>query len=499
MAVPVRVLPWALVLGVALVSERSIEISGDQPSRDPDETPTRSTPAQIGDAAKPALDLADLIKAVETKGGTLTACVLNVETGAVIAEHNAHTPLNPASNQKVLTAAFALDRLGADHHFVSGLYGDLRDGHVASMTLRGNWDPTLDASALRSMVHNARLKGVRTVGSIVVDQAGFSGPFTPPAFDQQPNEWAAFRAPIAPTSYERNTVTLFVSAAADVKSAASVVVHPSGFVTLSGGVTTSPEGDPERLGLTLETKGTILEGRLGGSIPVGAGPVPVTKRVDDPSLLAGYALRAFLTEQGITTKGDITASGGKKRGPALAVKSSEAVGVLLANLGKDSDNFTAEMLFLAAGAPKDAAPSVDASVKAAQAALSARGIPKEEWTIVNGSGLFQGNKASAFALASLLRAEVRSQKTAPEFLAHLAVAGVDGTMKNRMTTLADSRSVRAKTGTLADTVALSGVVMGPSGAPRFAFAFVTSGVKGRTAQAKDAIDRAVLSLARSTP
>ncbi len=495
MAVPLRVVPWALVLGGLACAPDPTPITGDHL----DETRTPATPAQPGDAAKPSLDLADLVKAVEAKGGALTACVLDVETGAVVAEHASHTPLNPASNQKVLTAALALDKLGADHRFVSGLYGELRDGNVETLTVRGNFDPTLDASALRSLIHNARLKGLRTVGSIVVDQAGFSGPFTPPAFEQQPNEWAAFRAPIAPTSYERNTVTLFVTAGADEKKSATVVVHPAGFVTLSGGVTTSPEGDPERLGLTLEAKGQTLEGRLGGSIPVGAGPVPVSKRVEDPSLLAGYALKALLAEQGITTKGDISVSSGKKRGPSLAVRSSEPLGTILANLGKDSDNFTAEMLFLAAGAPKDGAPSVDASRKAAEKLLAARGVPTEEWTIVNGSGLFQGNKASAHALASLLRAEVRSQKSSPEFLAHFGIAGVDGTMKNRMRPLAEAHSVRAKTGTLADTVALSGVVMGVDGNPRFTFAFVTSGVKGRTSQARDAIDRVVLSLARSTP
>lgn len=489
--------PWALAVCLSCAPEKSSPISGEIVREDVLETPTPVRPAQPGDAGKPSLDLADLVKAVESKGGSLTACVLDVETGAVVAEHASHTPLNPASNQKVLTAALALDRLGADHRFVSGLYGELRDGRVDTLTLRGNWDPTLDASALRSLVHNARLKGLRTVGDIQVDQAGFTGPFTPPAFEQQPNEWAAFRAPIAPTSYERNTVSLFVTAGADEKKSASVVVHPEGFVTLSGGVTTSPEGDPERLGLTLEPKGAVLEGRLGGSIPVGSGPVPVSKRVEDPSLLAGYALKALLAEQGITAKGGIAVTASKKRGPSLALRSSEPVGTILANLGKDSDNFTAEMLFLAAGAPKDGPPSVELSKKAAEKLLVARGIPAEEWSIVNGSGLFQGNKVSAHAVATLLRAEVRSQESAPEFIAQFAIGGVDGTMKNRMRALADTRAVRAKTGTLADTVALSGVVMGPDGSPRFVFSFLTGGVKGRTSQARDAIDRAVLSLARS--
>jgi D-alanyl-D-alanine carboxypeptidase/D-alanyl-D-alanine-endopeptidase (penicillin-binding protein 4) len=99
-------------------------------------------------------------------------------------------------------------------------------------------------------------------------------------------------------------------------------------------------------------------------------------------------------------------------------------------------------------------------------------------------------------MAKLLREEVHRPRTAPETLSHLAIGGVDGTLKNRLKKLASSRVVRAKTGTLADTVALSGYVLDSSGAPRFSFSFLTAGVKGHSSDAREAIDRAVVDLAQ---
>ena len=59
-----------------------------------------------------------------------------------------HELLNPASNQKLLTAAAALARLGPDFRFTTGLYGTLREGVVEKLVLRGNGDPSLESADL---------------------------------------------------------------------------------------------------------------------------------------------------------------------------------------------------------------------------------------------------------------------------------------------------------------------------------------------------------------
>lgn len=480
-------MPAAFVL-VVLAAALSPESHADQ-------TPQ---PAASARSAAPAAEVAsavsELARKIEKLGGTLSASVVDIESGTVLGEHNSHEPLNPASNAKLLTAGMVLEQLGPEHRFVAGLTGELNDRRVEELTLRGNWDPSLDAAALRGLVRQLRVRGVESVNHVLVDQARFSGSFTPPAFEQQPAEWAPFRAPVAPTSYERNTVTVWVTPGSEPQDVAKLNVDPLGFLELSGSVKTSSDSESEKIGLTL-TPGSTLKAKLGGSIPVGSGPVPAIRRVEDPSLLAGYALRALLEEQGISVKGEVR-PGSKARQSLLASRPSPSVGELLARLGKDSDNFTAEMLFLAASASSDGEASFGQAQSGALAHAKLRGIPDGEWLVQNGSGLFQANKASANAVATLLRNEARSSRTGPEYVAHLAIGGVDGTLKKRFKPLAKSRSVRAKTGTLAASVALSGYVLGSDGRPLLAFSFITGSVKGKTGQARDAIDDAVLALAR---
>src|SRR5690606_2704077 len=50
--------------------------------------------------------------------------VLDVATGEVLYSRNADKPLLPASNQKVLTSATALDALGSSYRYQTTLYFD---------------------------------------------------------------------------------------------------------------------------------------------------------------------------------------------------------------------------------------------------------------------------------------------------------------------------------------------------------------------------------------
>jgi D-alanyl-D-alanine carboxypeptidase/D-alanyl-D-alanine-endopeptidase (penicillin-binding protein 4) len=85
----------------------------------------------------------------------------------------------------------------------------------------------------------------------------------------------------------------------------------------------------------------------------------------------------------------------------------------------------------------------------------------------------------------------------PELLSQLSIAGVDGTMRGRLRSWGDERAVRAKTGTLASTVALTGYVLRPDGRRPMVFSAIVSDCRGKTREARDAIDAFVDALARS--
>jgi D-alanyl-D-alanine carboxypeptidase/D-alanyl-D-alanine-endopeptidase (penicillin-binding protein 4) len=223
--------------------------------------------------------------------------------------------------------------------------------------------------------------------------------------------------------------------------------------------------------------------------------VRVARRVEDPRLLAGYALRAALKDAGIEAAGDVhTAKASEKK--LLAAHRSEPLGELLTALGKESDNFYAEMIFKALGSPKKGEPATsEAGAEAAARVLREISAMEPGVVVKNGSGLFDANRATPWATAALLRAAYSDPAISPEFLAHLAIGGVDGTLRGRFRKWSGYRAIRAKTGTLDAVAALSGYVLAPPGGSPVAFAILVNGVSGKVADSRRAIDAIVEAIA----
>jgi D-alanyl-D-alanine carboxypeptidase/D-alanyl-D-alanine-endopeptidase (penicillin-binding protein 4) len=105
---------------------------------------------------------------------------------------------------------------------------------------------------------------------------------------------------------------------------------------------------------------------------------------------------------------------------------------------------------------------------------------------------------SASALTQLLSSLSQDELLWPEFLVTLPVSGVDGTLKRRLKDPHARRLVRAKTGRLANVVALSGVA--PVGPDRQAvFAVLVNDYHCPTWKIQDAVDRVVLALLDEAP
>ncbi|MEY2932933.1 MAG: hypothetical protein RL033_3682, partial [Pseudomonadota bacterium] len=90
----------------------------------------------------------------------------------------------------------------------------------------------------------------------------------------------------------------------------------------------------------------------------------------------------------------------------------------------------------------------------------------------------------------------RNPAVYPEFLAQLAVGGVDGTLRSRFRRFKEQRLVRAKTGTLSAAVGLSGYVLAPSGSP-IAFSILVNGLDGQASAVRERIDRVVEAVAEA--
>lgn len=463
----------------------------------PDLAPSSSAVVTPGsfktDAIERAIDKLD--SEVKGWGGSVGVAIVDVGTGKTIAVRNEHVAKNPASNAKIFTAFSALKLRGPAYRYKTGLYGKLDGDRVPELVLRGEGDPSLDAGHLWTMTRELLTAGVKHVGTVLVDQSYFDDKFVPPAFEEQPNEWAPFRAPVSAVALDENTVTLSVRPSSKGKDAA-VRVDPPGFVDIVGTVRTTQKSDPEKLTLDLVPKGDRLEARVGGHVPEGARVMRVRRRLDDPRLAPGHALRAVLESAGITVDGPVKL-GGTKEKRLLAAHRSEPLTTLLGALGKESDNFYAEMIFKSlAGGNKGRPASADAAAQAVAELLKDVGASDEGIVIKNGSGLFDANRVTAWSATQLLRTAMRDTSIASDFVAQLATGGVDGTLRGRFRSWSNKGAVRAKTGTLNSVASLSGYVLAPPGRDALAFSILVTQIPGKVSGARPLIDKVVEAAAK---
>ena len=432
-----------------------------------------------------------------TSGARVGAVFLDVVSGRSLFAHEPDDPLNPASNQKVLTAAAALSVLGPEHRFLTGVYGRLEAGTVAgSVYLRGFGDPVLDMSDLVALALELRQAGVRRVdGGVVVDGGFFDDEVLPPAFDQQPEEDAPFRAPVAAVSVNRNAVAIRVSPAAEDGAPAIVTSVPPGYLVVDNRATT---GGATSLRIDVEPHDERTRARVWGTVAAGTRGAVYYKRIDAPLLFAGYAFREALRGAGIRCGESVTTGGVAGEAEMLASHRSPPLSEILLEMGKDSDNFVAEMVFKAAGAEAFGRPATARKAqRVVRDVLAGWHVPAAGLQVRNGSGLFDANRVTARQLAVVVRTMVQDPRLGPEFISELATGGVDGTLRGRFTDEMSRRVVRAKTGTLETVSTLTGVVLAPPGRSPVAFSVLVNRARGGLGNARRLQDSLVLEVVRN--
>ncbi len=211
----------------------------------------------------------------------------------------------------------------------------------------------------------------------------------------------------------------------------------------------------------------------------------------DPGRTATRRFRQLLVGSGVTVaKRSQRMVAAPATALPLAEDVSEPLAAIVRVMGRDSDNFIAEMLLKQLGATLGTRGTTASGAAVVQAALAEAGVPLGGVRIADGSGLSSLDRTTAASLVALLLAGASDPAIAAPFLASLAVAGVDGTLKHRLEQRPARGQVIAKTGTTSRASALSGFVRG-----RYAFAIVQNGAPVSSFWARRAQDRFATALA----
>jgi D-alanyl-D-alanine carboxypeptidase/D-alanyl-D-alanine-endopeptidase (penicillin-binding protein 4) len=208
-----------------------------------------------------------------------------------------------------------------------------------------------------------------------------------------------------------------------------------------------------------------------------------------PALAAAGQLRRLLLRHGITA-GAVAVGRAPAGAYGLAQIESEPLPDVLKEMDRDSDNFMAELILKEVGAEAGEGGTTGEGVRIVLRDLADAGVPLAGVRMFDGSGLSLDDRLTARALATLLVVAWNDVDLRNPFWAALPVAGVNGTLEDRMQRAPARGAVRAKTGTTNRASALSGYVR-----DRYVFAVMQNGWPVSTWSARKAQDRFATTLA----
>jgi len=168
------------------------------------------------------------------------------------------------------------------------------------------------------------------------------------------------------------------------------------------------------------------------------------------------------------------------------------------DINKRSDNPATRVVYLALGALGGCAECGSTSRRSeheVHAWLARHGIGTAGLVLENGSGLSRLERIRPSQLAAVLEAASASP-WAPEFLASLPIAGVDGAMTQRLRESPAAGRARIKTGTLRDVSAIAGYVDDAQGRTHVVVAMINHDLATRKV-ARPVLDALVDWVARS--
>jgi serine-type D-Ala-D-Ala carboxypeptidase/endopeptidase (penicillin-binding protein 4) len=203
-----------------------------------------------------------------------------------------------------------------------------------------------------------------------------------------------------------------------------------------------------------------------------------------PALAAAKMLRSKLVDRGIKVDGRAKLGRAAPSPAVVTTVQSPALRWLVRTMDRQSDNFYAETFVKLLGALEANEGSTAAGTQVIRQELRRRNVPLRGVVLADGSGLSSYDRLTAKATTRILRSALADGGVSTAFLGSLPVAGVNGTLVDRMRSGPAYRNVYAKTGTTDSASALSGYVRS-----RYVFSILMNGSPIPWWYAREAQDR----------
>lgn len=207
----------------------------------------------------------------------------------------------------------------------------------------------------------------------------------------------------------------------------------------------------------------------------------------DPGFYAADLLTSELTVNGVTISGEVVSGVTPPRAVQIAEFSHSLKDVLI-QMNKASDNLSAISVFKVIGAVNESPPgTLQKGTNAVIDYMTRKGVDRNEYEILEGSGLTRYNIVTGNLFMRLLKIMYDDLKNFDMFYNSLPIAGYDGTLRKRMIGTEAERNVRAKTGSLNSVSALAGYTVSRDN-ELLMFYIVNNGFSGGWQHARDVQD-----------
>ena len=470
---------WSLTLGAALTAgcARSSRAAIDTPP--PVLPPPVTMPAAVVSAPTTQGILQGIVDSVLTtpmwRNARWGLLIVDAERGDTILSNDADKLFMPASNEKLLTGAIALQTLGPDYRWRTPvLLHGLQRGKTwhGDLLVSGSGDPSVSDALSGGSAMNAftpvrealAARGItRITGRVRAVGDAFAGPTT--GFGWAYDDFdAAYSAAVDELLFNEGVLVLKARAATRVGRAVTVTSAPTrsyprllvqattrDSVPSAGGAVRPPrlEAVYDSIGDRVVVTGTLA---LGDS-------ASITLSYRHPSDAYTAALTQSLGDSGIrvTERALARADTLGRAADTVVVLQSAPLSDVLRRMQKPSQNQIAELLFRTSGLLASGDGSADSARAVGVRTLAGWGVSTSDAAYRDGSGLSRHDYVTPRAIVKVLDAMRRS----PSFATYrdaLPIAGVDGTIGNRMKGTPAAGNARAKTGTVDKARSLSGYV-----------------------------------------
>jgi D-alanyl-D-alanine carboxypeptidase/D-alanyl-D-alanine-endopeptidase (penicillin-binding protein 4) len=394
--------------------------------------------------------------------------------------HNAGKLFMPASNQKILTGATALNQLGADFRFRTDFAanGALVNGSLrGDLVVIGRGDPTVSDAAfgdamkpLRAAADSLWARGVREIAGALV-RGGDAFPDSTLGFG-----WAwddldyDYSAGVDELFFNEGFARVTVYASPTAAGAATARTAPARTVPRIGRISVVTGGmmDPEARQANRVMWETDIRGprpllNLSGFVKMrDSSRVSVAIRHPAQAWLDAFA--EALADRGIVVRGNVISEpvvDTTGLTPLFTLR-SPPLRTILPLFEKPSQNQIGEILFRTLGLEKTGVGTPDSGRRVVERQLAAWGADTAGHAVRDGSGLSRHDYVTPETIVRVLDA-MRKHADFTAFYNALPIGGVDGTIASRMRGTPAQGNVHAKTGTVDKARSLSGYVTAPDG------------------------------------